>query len=419
MSVTLEARLNALRRQAGQARSPDADSHAVGSDDLRQRMRRLRPRTPQSAAGTGRPDDAAIADLVGGRVLDTGVVVTEQIHPEDASHGRVDLRFSAETLAVLTEAQGLGRDGLLFLDTETSGLAGGSGTSVFVLGLGRFRDDQLVVRQYLLTAFAGERCLLEAMAGWVDEAAALVSYNGKSFDVPLLATRHRMLGLRDCLSRRRHVDLLHPTRRAFSTRWEDCRLARAEQRLLGFEREDDLSGAEAPQAWFDWLHHADPGRLPDVLRHNHWDLVSLAALMPALAEVHRRPDRHGADRLALARHYRRIDGEARALSLLTEDRSTLEPAERLELADLYRRRGDWDQACALWRELAGQACIGAIESLAKYHEHVARDYVAALAYAERLPDGPERRQRRARLLRKSATRASSPTPPSVALDATA
>ena len=152
------------------------------------------------------------------------------------------------------------------------------------------------------------------------------------------------------------------TRRAFSTRWEDCRLARAEQRLLGFEREDDLSGAEAPQAWFDWLHRADAGRLPDVLRHNHWDLVSLAALMPALAEVHLQPGRYGADRLALARHYRRIDGEARALRLLTEYRSTLEPAERLELAELYRRRGDWDQACALWRELAGQACVGAAKS---------------------------------------------------------
>src|SRR5690606_31598786 len=129
---------------------------------------------------------------------------------------------------------------MVFLDTETTGLAGGTGTVAFLIGLGRVEAGHLVVRQFWLTSFAGERDLLAAAGDWVDGVDGMVTYNGRSFDLPLVATRCRLAGASDRFSGLRHLDLLGPTRRAFARRWEDCRLTTAERRLLRFERVDDL-----------------------------------------------------------------------------------------------------------------------------------------------------------------------------------
>ncbi|HWV57003.1 MAG TPA: ribonuclease H-like domain-containing protein, partial [Longimicrobiales bacterium] len=290
--------------------------------------------------------------------------------------------------------------GVVFLDTETSGLAGGTGTVIFLLGLARLAGDALVVRQYMLTAFSGEAAMLESAAEWVGGLEGMVTYNGRSFDLPLVAARCRLTGVTDRFSHLRHLDLLPPTRRAFARRWGDCRLTTAERRLLRFERENDLPGWAAPESWFAYVRHGDATRLPLVAEHNFHDVVTLAALVPALADAHAEPGAFEADILAVARAFERYGASGRAYRLLEEHEAMLDTDGLLELARYYRASNDWPRACEIWQRLAARGVAEAVERLAKYHEHVRRDYAAALALAERLPPVPDHDRRRHRLRRK-------------------
>ncbi|NIR60866.1 MAG: ribonuclease H-like domain-containing protein [Gammaproteobacteria bacterium] len=335
-------------------------------------------------------------------MLAPGLIRIEQRVPLDAQHGRIALKRLLAGLDDLPEAAGLDPRRLVFLDTETTGLAGGTGTVVFLLGLARLEADSLAVRQDLLTRFEGERAMLAAGAEWLERADALVTFNGRRFDVPLLSARCRLIAADDGFAPVRQLDLLYPLRRAYRTRWEDCRLISAETRLLGFEREDDVPGAMAPEAWRAYLQQGDARLLEGVTRHNRWDVVSLAALLPALAAVHADPAAFGADVLGVARAQCARD-EDRARELLRAHGAALGHEGMRELASLHRRTGEWQAACALWRRLAAEGCERALESLAKYHEHVRREYAAALEYAARLAD-PAGRERRVRRLRQKLAR---------------
>jgi hypothetical protein len=314
--------------------------------------------------------------------------------------GRVRLRDCLSALPGLLGEPPPHPSSWLFLDTETSGLAGGTGTWAFLCGLLRFVGDGLVSTQYLLTRLDAERAYLEALGAELQAARLLVTYNGKSFDLPLLATRFRLASCPSSFEDKHHLDLLHPMRRAFARMWPDCRLATAEQRLLGFAREDDLSGAEAPSAWLDWLRQGEIECLVAVLRHNLCDLLSLPALTRPLQQTLIDPARVGADIQRIAQlHLSRGDPDL-ALEHLSTNRDRLAPAALLDLARLHRQRGDWSAASAIWEALAEQKIPGALAAHAKYLEHRKRDYAKALAYVARLPPGLEREHRRARLEKK-------------------
>jgi uncharacterized protein len=171
---------------------------------------------------------------------------------------------------------------LLLLDTETSGLAGGAGTFAFLLGLARVEGASLVVRQYLATRFAGEAAMLDRLRESVARAGCIVTFNGKSFDVPLLIGRFALRREAHPFAGLPHCDLLHAARRSLRTDWPDCRLRTAEERALGFERVDDMPGAEVPAVWQQWLARGNADGLPKVLEHNRADLVSLLALVQVL-----------------------------------------------------------------------------------------------------------------------------------------
>lgn len=395
--MDLKRRLGALRRQTGAS---------AGTVAVAERVQRYRPnaRSPARSA-----DVHGLARRLGGTAVGDGVILIEHRVSLERSHGRIPLRAVQDDHRALPEAEGVNPHELVFLDTETSGLAGGTGTVVFLLGLARIDGDGVLVRQYQLTRFGAEAEMLGLASEWLRDAGCIVSYNGKCFDVPLLSARCRLAGVPNPFERLPHLDLLHPTRRIFGRRWGDCRLVTAERELLGFAREGDLPGSEAPEAWFAWVRRGDPARLPGIARHNHWDVLSLAALLPTLARACAAPGAWNADVAAIARRLLAQGEEAAAMQLLEDHREKLDRGGLLELARLQRRLGRWRQARAIWEPLAEQGDCEAIERLAKYHEHVAGDPERALAYARRLPQSPAHRARLRRLQAKvAAGRAASP-----------
>ncbi len=273
---TLRVRLRQLRGQARQA--PDADLQA-----LTQRIERLRGAARPAGREEARvADEQALAQVLNARCLRPGLLLLEHEAALSTRHGAWPLQSPPDRFETLPQFNGTGARDWLFLDTETTGLAGGSGTIAFQVGIARFRDSVLSVRQYLLTRFDAETDLLTVLAADVEGTETLVSYNGKSYDLPLLAARYRLNGVDNPFPVRPHLDLLHPMRRLHGKGWENCRLATVERRLLGFERRDDLPGAQAPKAWLEYIRTGAWKRLRGVLRHNRLDLISLAVALSVL-----------------------------------------------------------------------------------------------------------------------------------------
>lgn len=390
--MSLKERLHQLRGQRGEAET----ERPSGRSPVAERAARLRAGGEgQRGSPSGESGATDLADALGGRWVAPGLARVDHFEGAGATPGEAEL-------AGLPEAEGVDPRRALFLDTETTGLAGGTGTVAFMVGVARPGKEGLTTTQLTLTGMAGEAALLEEVASLAAGAEAVVTYNGKRFDLPLLATRFRLHGLADPLSERAHLDLLYPVRRLFRRRWPDCRLTTAEERLLGHRRRGDLPGAEAPEAWRDFLRSGRPGRVPEVARHNRRDLLSLAQLLPALAGGHRAPWPAGADPLAAARSRLAAGDEAGARALLADSEGGLGRDGVLELARLHRRAGDFEAARRLWTGLAEAGCPVAMEHLAKHYEHRERDPGRALAWAERLPPGPEHDRRRQRLRAKHA-----------------
>jgi uncharacterized protein len=179
---------------------------------------------------------------------------------------------------------------LLFFDTETTGLAGGTGTRAFMIGAADWFLDPLEgpglrIRQLMMATMGAEKAMLEAFRAWLAPTTVLSSYNGRSYDAPLLKTRYRLARCADPISTLDHVDLLHPTRRRYRGTWENCKLATIERQLLRIVREDDLPGSEAPAAWLRYLRGGSARNLRRVAAHNHQDVVTLALLLQRLVDA--------------------------------------------------------------------------------------------------------------------------------------
>lgn len=404
----LEARLRRLKGlgPGSAAGSPGSDPRGSASQGLglAERLRRLSPGRPRPRSPAP-PDDHALAEHLGAQVLGPGVLRVERVLDRRLRHGKAPLGSVEEPCYLPMPADCTSCDPpppWLCLDIETSGLAGGTGTWVFMIGLMRQTGAGWVLRQYLLTRLDAEARYLESASGELTELARLLTFNGRAFDAPLLATRFRLIGTLDPLAGLPHLDLFGPVRRAFGGRWPDCRLATAESRLLGLERRDDLPGSAAPTAWLGWLRGGEMDPLGQVLRHNRLDLYSLAALLPRLDAAYRDPAAHGANLRSVAAAHRERGRWELALDMLARDRRHLDAAGLLDLASLYRRKGHWSQAVAIWESLEAAGEVQARVALARYHEHRSRDLERALTLTEALPLGEDRERRRARLLVKRA-----------------
>jgi uncharacterized protein YprB with RNaseH-like and TPR domain len=431
--MDLKRRLDTLRRQSGFEPKSLEPSTPVPHADLRRRLDRLGARaagaplpgspTPDRDPGgrlhdrvrspglvRGTPMSATdLAQRWGGEVVDRCLIRVERRYPLTTRHGNRYLSDALGTLEPFANAvstvSGVGRppEGrVIGIDTETTGLSGGTGTTVFMIGIAEVEVGHVRLRQWLLTAFAGESALLAELEAALFGVGLMVSYNGRSFDWPLLRTRRRLQRDAD-LPELPHLDLLHPTRRLFRERWPDCRLATAEQHLLGLSREDDLPGSEAPRVWREYLAGGPVDDLQRVLHHNALDVISLLLLGPALARVLREPVAHGANPVAAAEIWQQQGQRERALRLLERARGQLDERGALMLARELRRAGRWQEAAGVWTSLAAAGCSEALENLAKYHEHRRRDWQRALECTRLLDEDPDVHRRRLRLERRLET----------------
>lgn len=246
-----------------------------------------------------------------------------------------------------------------FLDTETSGLAGGSGTFAFLVGVGCITPNGFFLKQFFMRDHAEEPSLLAALADLLSSFDVLVTYNGKSFDQPLLETRYRLARMREPFPRLQHVDLLFSARRLWRLALESCRLQQLEQRILGVERHGDVAGALIPALYFDYLRTRDYQPLQPVVYHNAIDILSLACLTAIVPVAFREPQllTSGPEMVGLARWLRNEGRLEDAVTLMRQavTRNLPEPLlfETLwHLADMERKLDRPDAAVALWSELS-------------------------------------------------------------------
>jgi len=342
-------------------------------------------------------------------------VIEKRIHGS-VFHGRARVEETAVRLereathASLLCGGALARPPFLFFDLETTGLNGGAGTYAFLVGCGRFASDgSFITRQHLLTDVRDERPMLEAVAEDLSDAGALVSFNGKSFDAPVLETRYLLHRLEWPVQSLPHVDVLHAARRFWAAppgrgrlpvdsaspeRVESCSLAALEHHLLGAGRLNDVPGFEAPARYFRFVHSADAKPLVGVLEHNRLDLLSLAGLTARLLHLLATgpaATTNAREALALGRLYaaawtnRARESFERAV-VMAGDTDVKASALRC-LALTERRARKYEEAARRWHQLLElRGCPAhlareAAEALAIHHEHRSRDLTAAKNFA--------------------------------------
>lgn len=272
MSLTL-AKLQELKRQAGAGQPQRVPVPAAPPADtsLEQLRRLLRVRAP--AVTRIASEDRELP----GREVAPGLYLREAHLPDDA----VPEHFCG----AFDRTGALASRRLLCFDTETTGLAGGTGTRAFMIGAADWHQGGLRIRQLTIATTSAEVSMLDAFRTWLTPETILVSYNGKCYDAPLLATRYRLARQASPLAGLQHVDLLYPARRHWRGVYENCRLATIERQVLRVVREDDLPGSEAPAAWLAYLRGGSACNLRRVLAHNHQDVVSLARLLRHLSAL--------------------------------------------------------------------------------------------------------------------------------------
>lgn len=283
-------------------------------------------------------------------------------------------------------------ESLAFLDTETSGLSGGTGTYAFMVGAGRFVKGEFQLVQFFMRDPSDESALLEGLADFLAPCKALVTFNGKTFDAPLLRTRYRMHSIPSPIDDFAHLDLLPLARRLWRDRLPSRTLKYLEENILEAPRStEEVPGYEIPWLYFDYLRTRDATALKGVFYHNAMDVVAMAALLNHLNEVLSDPFsgrvEHGLDLVALGRLFEdlgRVEEAARLYERGLESglgESDFGAAVK-RLSVLQRRRGDMQEAVRWWKRAAKQGHVYAHIEMAKYCEHARRDPDEALHWTE-------------------------------------
>lgn len=397
------------------ARNPDC-----GPSDLQRRLRQLGVvRGVRELATLPPPRRVAIEDLVAGHFHTTShgqCFVTEVTYPLDHTHGCLPLAAfldvpaeTADQIAQDDRLTGVNLRRVCFLDTETTGLSGGAGTMAFVVGLGFFTDDGFHLRQYFLRDPGDEPAMIEALAEFLPGFAALVTFNGRGFDVPIIENRFVLARLPPPTARLPHLDLLPPARRLWRRVQSSCALSALEREVLGVRREqDDVPSGLIPFLYRDYLRTGDAREMKRVLYHNSVDILSLVTLATrlcrAFANPWDEPSLSGAEFYSLGCWYaaegRLAEAEqAYRKALRVGLASGLRAKALAALGHLLKQADRRGEAFGFWQQLALESAdeVAAYVELAKYFEWHAGDLVlaagwtqAALARVEAWPVGPHR-----------------------------
>ncbi|HEY6041345.1 MAG TPA: ribonuclease H-like domain-containing protein [Anaerolineae bacterium] len=333
----------------------------------------------------------AIENVVGGMVRATPfgkAFVVETLYADDYRHGRAGLHVHAplQTIADWAREQRLvehSAQKFVYLDTETTGLEGGSGTYAFMIGVARYEGSTFHLAQFFMRDPDEEAALLHAVTEFIAPGAALVTFNGKGFDVPLLNARYIQNRFTSPLPQYAHLDLLPLARRLWRDRLESRALGSLERHILGARRsEDEVPGFLIPQLYFEYLRSGDARPLKGVFYHNAMDVLAMAALLNHISQMLDDPvgfaGEHGIDVIAIAKMFEDMGRWEDAVELYTrgmeQDLPEANFREALQrLSFLQRRRGNRDAAMDLWRQAARAKQLYAYVELAKTYEHERRD----------------------------------------------
>jgi uncharacterized protein YprB with RNaseH-like and TPR domain len=336
-----------------------------------------------------------IEQIVPGRFQETPygqVFLFEERYPLEHRQGRAAL-YTTTSLQVIAEWAREPRlaeveaNAFTFLDTETTGLAGGTGTYAFLVGVGRYDGEAFHLAQFFMRDPMEEPALLAALTEFLQPCEALVTFNGKAFDVPLLNARYVTNGELPPLASAAHLDLLPLARRLWRDRLPSRALGYLEEHILGMTRtHEDVPGWVIPSLYFDYLRGSDARPLKSVFYHNAMDVLSLAALLSHAAGLLDDPLNgavvHGLDLVAMGKLFEHL-GHLETAAQLYERGLAHDLPEELywktvqRLSFAQKRRGNLSAAVALWREAARSGQIYAHIELAKFYEHKQRDYSEA------------------------------------------
>jgi len=345
----------------------------------------------------------SIQDVLGGGFVSTRrgeAFIYEETYEADYRHGWAPLETDVPLNLMADWAKDprlldMPLESFVFVDTETSGLSGGTGTYAFLVGAGRFEKNASGRHFHLLQFFmrdpGEEPALLEALADFLAPCSALVTYNGKAFDAPLLKTRYTLHNIPIPFDGYAHVDLLHLARKLWRDRLPSRTLKYIEENVLGAPRtSEEVPGYEIPWLYFDYLHTGDASEMKGVFYHNAMDIVALAALFSHTAAMLYDPFderiQHGLDVIALAKLYEDLERREmaarlyeRGLEMALKEEDFWKAVQRLSV--LQKRRGDFEEAVRWWEQAAEQGHVYAYVELAKHYEHSRRDYKEAQKWA--------------------------------------
>jgi hypothetical protein len=391
--MNLDQKLRQLKK-ASQPREPDRELEQT-LEFLRRMEKPPEPRPlPAQRAAKG------IEEYVEGVLEKNGLgeyFLAQQSFPFGRPYGKLRVGdISAADLSPLNllfpDAPMPAPERLVYLDTETTGLAGGTGTCAFLIGIGTVEGTQFVVRQFFLRDYPEEKAILHALAEILDAFDGLVTYNGKTFDVPLLETRYALARLKSPFGRLLHLDALHPSRRLWKLRLESCKLTDLESAVLGIEREGDVPGSEIPGIYFDYLRTGDARGLQPVFYHNALDIMTLAAVIVELARAIGDGGKgtldSPVDLFSLSRMFE--SAGSREQSVETCQRALtgglpdeIEARALHQLALQYKRQRRHELAVETWLELSRRPsplALEAFEELAIHYEHRQRDPKSAMEF---------------------------------------
>ena len=342
-----------------------------------------------------------VQDIIDGTVCrndDGTCFVMEKMYPLTYLHGgfsvedlsRLELKALKNVCANFDES--LSVKDLLFLDTETTGLSGGAGTVAFLAGVGFFRDDAFILRQYFMRDYDEEPAMLKFLGELIEGFRALVTFNGKAFDWNILKNRFIFNRIKPLPAEPLHIDLLFPSRRIWKLRLESCRLISLEENILGECRADDVPGELIPSIYFKYLESREADGIKKVMRHNGLDVLSMVSLLTRICRILANPLGEAEDErelLGVGRIFenrREFDASIECYEMCVKSgRTSIRDAALRILPDIYKKSGDYVKAVAHWENMVRNKSAFNMQpliELAKYYEHREKDFARALEIVE-------------------------------------